>query len=365
MKPTAELIEWVKASNLPWLQWNESNGRLEFFIDNYYLSAYRGCPSYFVKLAIEGVKRRATGGGEARNWFLDFGILFHKMMEVYYRDFRKPEFDLQTFAIDQANKHWHAMKMDAHLQEKECSEMGGIFGFAGMLIQYATQFKAENERIRVLANEVSFGRNREVPIFILGEGLKIDDKGRPETYCEADIYLSGRIDILCDDGFYIFPLDHKTVGNFYGDPLAGWLVDDGPTGYIYAMNSILPTVVPEELILKRQCNRIQMNLISKKVPKDGSRFKRFPIYKTDHQLEAYRQRVVSTCNHILADLESYCRGYDVPRDTSKCNNWYKRQCVYYDIHRQADKDAEEATIRQGYVKLPIWNTEAVKPIGDE
>jgi len=239
--------------------------------------------------------------------------------------------------------------------------MGGYPGFAGMLIQYATQFKAENERMNILATEVPFGRNKEVPIF---QQFNHDDNifcgiGH---YCEADIFLSGRLDIIADDGYHILPIDHKTMGRFQGDPLNRFVNDDGPTGYIYALNTILPTIIPEDLLLKRQCNQIQMNLISKAVPKEGSRFKRLSLYKSTEQLEAYRLRTIQTVSHMISDLELYIRGIGVPRDTSKCSNWYFNTCTFMDVHRQASRDAELATLKNGFIKLPIWNTEAVAPI---
>jgi hypothetical protein len=243
--------------------------------------------------------------------------------------------------------------------------MGGYPGFAGMLIQYATQFKAENERMNILATEVPFGKNKEVPIF---QNIYLPDRTHesmgsiPGYYCEADIFLSGRLDIIADDGYHILPIDHKTMGRFQGDPLNRFVNDDGPTGYIYALNTILPTIIPEDLLLKRQCNQIQMNLISKAVPKEGSRFKRLSLYKSTDQLEAYRLRTIQTVNHMLSDLELYIRGIGVPRDTSKCSNWYFNTCTFMDVHRQASKDAELATLQNGFIKLPIWNTEAVASI---
>lgn len=359
--PSAQLIAWVQESQLPWLSFDPSTGRLFFVIDNTLLSQYRGCPAYFMLSSVEGWRRKSISGDTAREWALDFGTLFHKMMELYYKHFKESDFNLTKFAIDAAATQWYQMLMDVHLGHKECQAMGGYPGFAGMLIQYATQFKAENEHIRVLATEVPFGRNKEVPIYQQSDICRNDSVG-----CEADIFLSGRLDIIADDGFYIFPIDHKTMGSFRGDPLNRFTVDDGPTGYIYALNTILPTIAPPELILKRECNRIQMNLISKSIPKEGSRFKRLPLYKTTDQLSSYRLRVIQTCNHILSDLELYARGIGgVPRDTSKCENWYFETCPFQDVHRQASREAELATLSNGFIKMAIWNTEDVAPVSEE
>jgi hypothetical protein len=363
--PSTQLIQFVQENPLPWLHYDEEIGRLVFTIDNYLLSSYRGCAQYFIRLALEGWHQKAITGAPERNWALDFGILFHKMMEVYYKTFRSEGFELQKFAIETASKYWVEMKMDVHLSHKQCQEMGGYPGFAGMMIQYATQFAAENEHLRVLATEVAFGKNKEVPIYVEHDNATWNSVAfNLSCYCAADIYLSGRLDIIADDGFHIIPLDHKTMGSFRGDPLMRFVNDDGPTGYIFALNTILPRIVPPELILKRQCNMISMNLISKAVPKEGSRFKRLPLLKSTAQLESYRQRVIGTCNNLLADLDSYVRGLGVPRDTSHCSNWYFRQCPYLDVCRQADKAGEEATLKNGFLKLPIWDTEAVQGVED-
>jgi PD-(D/E)XK nuclease superfamily len=370
--PSKQLIDWAIKAELPWLRFNEQTERLEFIVDNTILADYRGCAAHFILTYIEGWHQKSMGGDVTRSWPLDFGTLFHRMMEFYYRDFKKEGFSISDFAIKIACEQWYEMKMDVHLSHKECQAMGGYPGFAGILIQYATQFKAENERIKILATEVPFGRNKEVPIF---KYQFCQDEGCPQAYvpnhickepvwCDADIFLSGRLDIIADDGFHILPVDHKTMGRFFGDPLNRFINDDGPTGYIYALNSILPTIVPEELLLKRQCNQIQMNLISKAVPKEGSRFKRLSLYKSSEQLEAYRLRTIQTVNHMISDLELYIRGIGMPRDTSKCSNWYFHECTFMDVHRQASKDAELATLKNGFIQLPIWNTETVAKIED-
>lgn len=356
-RPSDQLLEFLSEHHLPWLYYDEESDRLTFIIDNYLAADYRGCAAHFMLAHVEGWHQKGGGGDITRSWPLDFGIMFHKLMEYYYKYFRSPDFDLQKFAIEKAYEYWVEMKMDVHLTHKECQQMGGYPGFAGMLIQYATQFKAENENIRVLASEVGFGRAKEVPLYVW-----TGQQDEPVWY-PFDVYLAGRIDIIADDGYRILPLDHKTMGRFYGDPLQRFLIDEGPTGYVYALKKVLPSLIPDqpELALKRDCNRISMNLISKSVPKEGSRFKRLLLYKSDAQLEAYRWRMVATCQHLLSDLELFVRGMEVPRDTSKCQNWYFRPCDFFDIHRQADKSGEQNTLANGFVRLPLWNTENVAP----
>jgi len=363
MKPTTQLINFIEEAKLPWIYYSPERGRIVVILDNHLLSTYRKCSQFFMHYAVEGLRKKQLAGS-GREWFFDFGILFHKMMEEFYRhnNFKKAGFSLEKFAIDKAFYYWREMLMDVHLSHKECQEMGGYPGFAGMLIQYATQFKAENERLNILQTEVAFGKGLEVPIYVWGE------EHNTQLFCWADIYLSGRYDIIADDGYYIIPLDHKTLGSFRSDPMSRFVIDDGPTGYIYGLNKVLPTIkeIPEDLILKRQCNRISMNLISKSVPKEGSRFRRLPIYKSEAQLELYRQRQISTVTNLLSDLDLYVRSLGVPRDTSKCSSFYFQSnlCTYFDVCRQQDTSSEQTTIANGYEKLPVWDTEAIAPSGE-
>jgi hypothetical protein len=239
--------------------------------------------------------------------------------------------------------------MDVHAEHKEYKSIGGMMGFCTLLLQYAQVMGPENEKLRVIGTEVSFGRNCEVPLFI-------------SEYVE--IYLAGRMDIIVDDGYFICPLDHKTKGYFRSDPGLEYETDEGPTGYIYALTKILPTIVPEELALKRDCSKILMNLISKKPNEDSSaRFKRIPIRKSSAQLLAYQYRMIRTAHHLIKDLETYLDDCEnsVPRNTTACTNWHMGICAYRDVCRQASKEAELATLNNGFLKLPIWNTEEIAP----
>ena len=360
MKPSTQLLAFVEEKKLPWIYYSPERGRMVIVIDNHLLSIYRACPQYFMHYAVEGWRKRGVNGqGRERIWFFDFGILFHKMMEEYYRIFKEPSFDLQSFAIDSAFKNWTEMEMDYHLSHKECQAMGGYPGFAGMLIQYALQFKAENERMTVLATEVSFGKGLEVPVYVWGSDADSDTG----IFSYADIFLSGRLDILADDGAFILPLDHKTCSFRTGrDPMRRYVNDDGPTGYVYSLSKILPSIVPEDMILKRQCNRISMNLISKSIPKEGPRFKRLALYKSEEVLRAYRYRQIATCNNLLSDLDAYVRGLGTPRNTRLCTDWYYQECTYIDVCRQQDRAGEQATLENSFRILPVWDTEAMQGV---
>lgn len=347
---SVELKQFLADNELPWLFWSEEKQKVIMVVDNHLLSTYRACPQHYVWAAVYGLAKKSPvkEGAQQRVWFLDFGILVHKMIELYYRDFRKEDFDAQKWATERATEEWHKMNMDVHADHKEYKTIGGLYGFVGLMFQFAIVFKPENEKIRVIAQEVSFGRAGEVPLYV-------------GPYFE--IYLAGRMDLIVDDGYFICPMDHKTMSYFRYDPLQMYLTDEGPTGYVYALSKILPTLVPEDMVLKRDCSKILMNLIGKKPTQNPQeRFKRVPLRKTSEQLEAYRARMVKTSFKLLQDMEDLVTGgTPIDRNTKVCLNWMHYTCPYFDICRQPSQAGVEATIKNGYVKLPIWNTEAILP----
>ena len=341
-----ELRDFLTQNPLPWLSYDEQKQKFVMVVDNHLLSTYRACPQHFVYAHIRGIRRKAEAvAGEQRNWFLDFGILLHKMLELYYQTFQHSDFDLQAWAIGRATAEWAEAKMNAHCEHKEYKLIGGLPGFVALLMQYAHFMSPQNDRIRVLGTEVSFGRNLEVPLMI------------SET---LEVYLAGRMDLIIDDGYFICPRDHKTMGTFRGDPGLRFETDEGPTGYIYALSTVLPQMLPPEEILKRDCTKIQMNLISKTPtanPQD--RFKLYPIRKTQYQLAEYQQRMISTAEALLEDVKRVALDNRVFKNTQVCQNWMHLTCPYFDVCRQQSCDSEQATIKNGFVQVKLWNTEEV------
>ncbi len=349
MKPTKRLIAFLATNPLPWVYYDEKLGKLIVIVDNHLMQTYRGCASNFFTANVEGYHKKSAikENEKQRVWNLEFGIILHKMLELYYQNFRKPSFDATAWATERAIKEWSEMNMNVHAEDKEFKMIGGVHGFVGLLIQYCTVMTPQNEHLRILGSEISFGRNKEVPLYI-GPDL--------------EIYLAGRMDLIVDDGYFICPMDHKSEGLFRGDPALKYETEEGPTGYIFALSKILPSFVPPDQILKRDCSKILMNLIQKK-PTDNpqERFKRAPIRKTAWQLEQYRMRMCSTVVHLIKDLERYTQGIPAPRNTLMCSNWFHKDCVFRDVHRQGSAEGEAATLQNGYIKLPIWNTEAILP----
>lgn len=345
MNPRTKLAQFLDDNPLPWLKYDDYKSKFILTLDNHLMSTYRACPQHFINAHVLGLRRKnnAPVTKPERVWFLEFGICLHEMLEQYYLNFRNPSFDKINFCTSQAVAVWNEHQMDEFAEEKEYQTLGGLKGFIGLLIQYITVLSAENEKLRVLGTEVSFGKNLEVPLYI-GE--------------EFEIYLSGRMDLIVDDGYFICPMDHKTFAVFKGDVALRYATDEGPTGYVYALSTVLPKLIPEEMILKRDCSKILMNLISKAPTKDPqARFKRIALRKTSWELEQYRSRMVVTAEHMLKDIEQVAYESTVYRNTHVCQNWMHRVCSYFDICRQQSREGELATISNGFIKTPLWDTE--------
>ena len=349
MKLSVQLLEFLECTPLPWLYYDYTKEKLIVVVDNHMMGIYRNCPQHFINSMVLGYAKKSDTviDSQQRIWFLDFGIVLHKMFELYYQNFRKPDFDVTKWATDRAVAEWNEMGMDIHSEHKEYKLIGGVYGLAGILMQYSMVMSPQNEKLRIIGTEVAFGRRGEVPLHI-GEDI--------------EIYLAGRLDLVVDDGYFICPMDHKSKGYFSGDPALEYETDEGPTGYVYALSKILPTLVPEEQILKRDCSKILMNLISKKATATPEeRFKRVAIRKTSYQLEEYQDRMLSTVMNLVSDMERFANSTRVQRNTTACFNWHRSLCQYKDVCRQQSRDAEQGTLNNGFIKLPIWNTEAVKP----
>lgn len=339
------LYNFVAERQLPWIKLER--GKIVMIVDNHLLSTHRACNSAFFIQHVEGWKvKPGYGIPNERQWFLDFGIIFHKQMEYYYKHFRDTNFSVMDWATDNAFTHWMNMNIDMYSKHPEYHLIGGLKGFTGLLLQYAHRFSPDNEKLHILGTEIAFGKNREVCLY-------------RDEYLE--IYLAGRMDVIVDDGYFIMPMDHKTMKTFNKDPLELYNIDEGPTGYIYSLKALLPNYVPVDHILKRDCHRILINAISKTVPAKSpmDRFKRMCIWKTESQLSDYKERMIQTCFEILSDAVMYQSKHSVKRDTSHCTNWFHGRCPYYDIHTQSDKFGEQATLQNGFVKLPIWDTENI------
>lgn len=344
LKILSQKIHWLKIS---------PNGVPELYLDNHALQTFRMCEAYFVELFINHI------GGEGRVWFLELGTAVHKMLEIYYNQRHSPSFSIPSWATVYGTRIWHALDMEywatapKEYDQKKYKTLGGLMGFIALMMQYATHFSVENERLRVLGAEIYFGKSKEVP-------LSVDE-------LPFRLFLSGKIDILIDDGETICPMDHKTMNRFDGNPLIDYEIHDGMTGYVFAARKILEKYnqtnktggLPISPLARKPTNKILMNFISITSNERMSlsdRFKRFPLYKTEQQLEDYRLRQIRTASNIFDLLLSNFPSIVPTYDTSRCTNWMYSTCPYQNLHR-VDSFAQEVIRKNNFIQIKEWNPE--------
>ena len=151
------------------------------------------------------------------------------------------------------------------------------------------------------------------------------------------------------------------MGTFRGDPALKFETEEGPTGYIYALRTVLPNFLAEDEILKRDCTKILMNLICKTpCPNPSDRFRRASIRKTAWQLAQYQIRMSETAFHLIGTMQAVVNDAPVHRNTQVCQNWMHLTCPNFDVCRQQSRDAEQATLTNGFVQVKVWDTETVE-----
>lgn len=332
-----------------WINIGE-DGVVELFLDHHSLATFRSCEASFELSMMAGIKSKQ------RSWNLEFGIIFHKLIEDFYTMKRDDAFDSFVW-LSKAVVIWKDKQMEEQFSEhKMYKVLGGLAGFIAMLGQYADHFAAEVDRLRVIGIEITFGKKKEVPLGNF-QVKPYDLSVRVEPECqEVRCYLTGRIDFLMDSGNAIGPLDHKTTAFFRGNPTNSYDPQEGMTGYVFATQQILKFQFPE-LLAARKVDRIWMNFAQiTPTPNAMERFKRIPVFKTDWQLEQYRQRQLRTFHKIY---DMVILGEKPDWNTSVCNNMFHSECQYRNLHRQNTSSAMLQILNQDFVVAPLWNPEEV------
>lgn len=338
-------IACTMANRLHWMRVNPEDNVLELFLDHHALSMFRACPAHFYLTMVEG--RRSKGG----QWSLEFGSMFHKIMEYYYTNFRKPD-----FAVSQAIKYgielWNAGQFENWKESAGYKNVGGLEGFKWLIGLYFTRYQSENERLRIIATETYFGKAKEVPLQL-----------EPTPHAAFRLFYSGKIDLLCDDGTNIGPMDHKTHADFRGkDPNAFYVIQDGMTGYVYSSQYMVRNVLKLD-VMSRRTNSILMNHIQIKPAKDlSSQFSRIRMHKSDAQLEEFRVRQIATARDIMAMIYGTFQEPKITPywDTSHCANWFHRDCIYQPVHR-VDPANQLVVLNTDFSIKPIWDPENRDP----
>jgi hypothetical protein len=336
------------ADKYPWIRFNPEKNELEMFLDHHMLSTMRTCESKFL---MEHTLNYRPRGHKA--WSLVFGAWMHYCLETYYEHIRthegKPPEPLAWLAY--AKDKWSELHIQAYANETKFQDIGGWEGACSLLVQYYAFYM--EQRMRVVACEIPFGFDREV---YLGQfEINIGSPEYGDCWMVVKCYLTGRIDMLVDNGYMIGPVDHKHTHLFRGDEWDKFNPQDGITGYIYATNKILDKFFPD---YKKPClNGWIFHIQGKHAAKDRKtgeirpRFKTSRIDKMPSQLDDYAARNVATFKRIAETL--FCG--KVPEwNTNACHNIYNKDCEYLQIHKQP-RDEWPYQLTQFYHITTPWN----------
>ena len=337
--------------NYHWIKLDESNRIIELYMDHQMLSTLRTCEA---KFQLEHLANLRPYG--IKSWSLQYGAFIHKCLEYFYYSMQTsssgdpiPISDFLVYAKDQ----WKRYRLDDYKDiEPKYKKIGGLDGALALLAHYHAYY--HDLRVRVVDTEVTFGFNREV---YLGEfnvdlgGYPIDEWSVAYHPWTVKCYLTGRIDLIVDNGFKIGPVDHKHSAYFSGDEAGKFNPHDGITGYIFALQTILRDKFPSYFNNGRDCRSGWIYHIAATQPKSGDRFKATPIYKTQEQIEEFKQRQLATFKRITDILFNDA---EPQWSTDRCSNIYNRSCEYKRIHEVTP--SERPNIISGFYQIaPAWN----------
>lgn len=357
------------ANNYHWIKFDEPTNTVEMYLDNFMLSSSRLCEAKFYLEHMLHLKPRptlftgtATDKIYRKPWFFDFGEFFHWCLEQFYVSFKKykqaPEVNSW---LEMCKNKWLEMRMDEYknsIVKADVTKYEAIKGWDGvarLLCEYYGYFL--DLRLRIIDTEITFGHNKEV---FIGEfehrtnSIVADYEGfAPKVMC----YLTGRIDLLVDNGYKIGPVDHKTTASFDGYEHEDFNPHDGICGYILAVRELLKKYTDVRPVTQTGGWIHHIATTEPGQPKDKTkqkpaRFKVTPIDKTLVQLEDYKQRQLSTFKRIAELLFND----KVPEwNTTACNNIFFRKCEYKPIHEQPSNQWQDIIDRFYQIEKP-WDT---------
>ena len=315
------------------------DGVPEMYLDHTLLSSARMCESRFMLDHVQLYRGRGIP------WALDFGTLIHHCMEYYYKkELAGEPSSIKEFLEFSANK-WREGNYDRYKDVPQFKAIGGFPGFIATLTQYWSFYQIQT-KLKPIALEVAYGKNKEVP-------LLTDHTLYP--YAPFRLYLSGRFDYIFDDGRRLGPLDHKSFSIAGKNPFTSFEVQEGMTGYIYAMTHIYNLHYKD--LLKRDTNVLWLNFILTKPEADlNKKFQRIPLYKTPSQLEEYRVRQISTAAKIYQLL---FQGRPPDFNAGVCTNYFHGICPYQPIHRLGNPQDQLVILGKDFVQGHVWDPENI------
>lgn len=353
-------------SRYHWCRYNKETNTIELFLDHYMLSCLRTCEAKFYLEHLLKIKPKYDTS-KRKPWFFDFGEYIHWCLEQFYNSFKvskvAPPVDVW---LNQCKMKWAVMRMDDYgsdeafpADQKKYQEVKGWEGVAGLLTQYYVFYM--DMRLRVIDTEITFGHNREV--FLGSFDINIGNPEDGDIWVRCNCYLTGRIDLLVDNGYKIGPVDHKTTHKFDGFEHQDFNPHDAMTGYILAIHEILKNYYPvttHHVGMSPICKGgwiFHLSACTPSTPRDkskqqGPRFKTTPLDKTVSQLEDFKARQLSTFKRVAELLFND----KVPEwNTTNCNNMFFRACEYKPIHEQPSEEWQ-SIIDRFYTIGEGWDT---------
>lgn len=356
------------AQKYHWVKYDSTTNTVELYMDNMMLSGSRLCEAKFYLEHLCHITPRYSKD-KRKPWFLDWGEFLHYCNEIFYKSFKIEKRAIDpTLWLSICKAKWLEMKMDEYgldtafkSDRDKYEDLGGWEGAAGLLIQYYAFYM--DLRVRVVDTEITFGHNKEVFI-----GQFEAHKWMDTTFNEfafgniiVKCYLTGRIDLLVDNGYKIGPIDHKSTHRFDGNEHLDFNPHDGITGYILAINEILKRYREQGLTNLPRSSGGWIYHISTCIPstprdkskKQGPRFKTTPIDKTQIQLEDYKSRQLSSFKRVA---ELLFNDKTPEWNTLSCNNIFFRTCEYKKIHEQPSNEWDKIIQDHYDIGLNIWDT---------
>jgi PD-(D/E)XK nuclease superfamily protein len=352
------MIPAIAAEKFHWIKVDEQNRIIELYCDHHMLSTLRMCE---VKFTIEHIANIRPKGHLA--WNLVFGLLLHNCNEAYYKSIKDSPngtpFSVQEF-LEVGKAQWKLLNLDAYKETEKFKKVGGYDGMLSLLVQYYAYYMSL--RMRIVDAEIAFGKAKEVPLgeFIFranywsGGVMHEDEYDRWTVKC----YLTGRIDLLVDNGYKIGIVDHKSHASFRGDEYLKFNPQDGITGYIYAINCLMKQLYPAYFEQGKRCMTAWIYHISQSSPSKsrttgqiGPRFKATIIEKNEGQLEEYRLRQIETFKRVA---ELVFNDKNPEWSTHTCANVYGNPCEYRPIHESPSEEWDHILRDHYHVTLP-WN----------
>jgi hypothetical protein len=336
-----------------WIKYNPETNEIDMFCDHQMLSTLRQCESKFQLEHILNIRPRGH-----KAWNLVFGAWLHYCIEVYYNSIKNDPDGKPLNVLDftaYARSKWEEMNLEAYKDEPKYEDVGGWNGALALIIEYYAYYM--EQRMRVVACEIPFGFEKEVFLGKFRLPLPINERHEVTSldYIKVNCFLTGRIDMLADNGSLIGPVDHKHTHIFRGDEYDKFNPHDGLTGYIYATNAIIKKYFPD---YKNSCSTGWIYHIQGKAPSVERktkilrpRFKGSRVDKTPSQMREYADRQITSFKRIASMLFQD----EIPQwATNACSNMYGRVCEYREIHRQSSEYWPK-TVETYYHITEAWN----------